>query len=112
MQTCLGDIPPSPACTPLLNVTFTYQPDSPTIGSPVTFEAQITPADATEPITYDWDFDDGMTDNGDFVQHTFTSYGTFNVNVTATNACTLAGVSDEQLVVITPNRMYLPLILR
>jgi len=102
----------SSTCTPLSSVTFTYQPEQPLIGSPVTFEAHNTPANATEPITYDWDFDDGLTGNGAVVQHTFTSYGTLNVKVTATNACTPAGVSDEQLVVISPYMMYWPLVVR
>jgi uncharacterized repeat protein (TIGR01451 family) len=104
----------SPRCTSLTSVSFTYMPLSPLINSPVTFTASISPADATMPITYTWDFGDGatITVTSATVQHTYTVSGTQTVRVTAYNPCTPAGVIGQQAVDIAPRQVYLPLVLR
>ncbi len=105
----------TPGCIPLTDVAFTYVPAQPVIHSPVTFTAIITPSDATTPITYTWDFGDGVTTTVTTasVQHTYAVSGTQTVSVTAYNRCTPAGVTSTLInIEIAPIRVYLPLILR
>jgi uncharacterized repeat protein (TIGR01451 family) len=105
----------SPRCTPLTAVTFEYAPTNPVILSPVVYTATTLPVDATTPITFTWDFGDGitMTTTSTVVPHTFTISGTRTVQVTAYNLCTPAGViSDPSIIEVAPIRIFLPLILR
>ncbi len=44
-----------------------------------------TNADATQPVTYSWDFGDGTTDTGMTATHSWTTPGTYDVTVTASN---------------------------
>lgn len=102
----------SPRCIMLTGVTFTYTPPLPLVQAPVIFTATHTPADATQPITYTWDFGDGGTGSGAVVQHTYTVTGTHTVSVTAANPCTPAGVFHQESITIAPRRLFLPLVLR
>ena len=96
------------------SVTFTYAPLQPVILSPVVFTATHEPFDATTPITYVWDFGDGVTTTvaTASVQHTYTVSGTQMVRVTAYNLCTLAGVTYQESITVAPLRIFLPLVLR
>jgi PKD repeat protein len=100
-------------CTALTSVDFTYLPTNPLIGGKVTFNATYLPANATAPITYDWDFGDGtvLPGGGASVEHTFTKAESFTVEVTASNACTV-GVSTSKSVKVVLYVINLPLILR
>ena len=105
----------SPRCTPLTSVTFEYAPVSPVIRSSVFFTATTLPVDATTPITFTWDFGDGITVTtvSTSVLHSFAVSGTMTVKTTAFNPCTLGGVSsDPQAVEVVPMRVFLPLVLR
>jgi len=101
-------------CIALTDVGFTYAPLSLVIQSPVTFTAVVTPSNADTPITYTWDFGDGVTTTVTTasVQHIYTVSGTQNVRVTAYNRCTPAGVTHQESVTIAPLRVFLPLTLR
>ena len=103
-----------PGCTALTSVTFTYAPSQPLVQSPVVFTATYAPAEATQPVTYTWDFGDGMTATvtSATVQHTYAITGTRTVSVTAYNPCTPAGVTHQESITIAPRRIYLPLVLR
>jgi PKD repeat protein len=79
---------------PISGVTFTYA--SPiTYGLPVEFVAEAFPADASEPITYTWDFGDGHTSmtTDPTVMHRFWTTGSHTIEVTATNAYAEASCS-------------------
>jgi PKD repeat protein len=104
-----------PACTALSSADFVYLPEEPVVQSPVEFTASYAPLDATEPITYEWDFGDGETAEviSASVQHTYTSSGTKAVQVTVYNPCTPLGVSsDPKDVDVAPMRVFLPLVVR
>jgi uncharacterized repeat protein (TIGR01451 family) len=105
----------SPRCTPLTSVTFEYAPVSPVIQSSVFFTATTLPLDATTPITFTWDFGDGITVTAvsTSVSHSFAISGTMTVQVTAFNPCTLVGISsDPQAIEVAPIRIFLPMVLR
>ena len=48
---------------------------------------------------YAWDFGDGATASGELVSHTFTTPGTFTVNLTVTDNGGLTGAADRSIVV-------------
>src|SRR5919109_325367 len=56
--------------------------------APATFEFEADVTGGTEPYTYSWDFDDGSeeSDAEATVEHTFDEAGTYNVNLTVTDA--------------------------
>jgi len=102
---------PAYVCTALDGVSFSYSPAQPVINDMLVFTATITPLSASTPISYTWDFGDGITSTlGAVVQHSFTSVMTYTVQVTAENACTPGGTSDSQQVAVLPYAVYLPLV--
>jgi PKD repeat protein len=79
--------PPTP-----INVTLSSTTSSPTVGTPVNFDANVTPATVT--ITrYEWDFGDGQSTvtSGDTTSHIYTSAGRRTVSVTAVSSEGLTG---------------------
>jgi PKD repeat protein len=55
--------------------------------APATFEFQANVTGGTEPYTINWDFDDGSEESDkETVVHTFDEAGTYNVNLTITDA--------------------------
>jgi PKD repeat protein len=53
--------------------------------APATFEFKANIAGGTEPYSIAWDFDDGESDEGDTVSHTFDEAGTYNVDLKVTD---------------------------
>jgi PKD repeat protein len=101
------------ACTPLISVTFDYNPADPLINSPITFTTTYSPPNASQSITYTWDFGDGVTKTvtSASVEHTYTISGTQSVHVTAYNRCT-DGVTHSESIIVAPRRIFLPLVMR
>lgn len=109
-----------PPTYPVEQTHFTYQPANPGVGEPVTFSAVVTPAHATSPISYTWQFGDGGTAVTTLnpVIHIYNLVGTYTVSLTASNAY---GQSDySQTIVLTvqslpsvdEKRLFLPLVLK
>jgi|GEM_PF-1337545 len=80
---------------PPTGVSFAYAPAVPWVGEPVAFDGSAT---ADVPIDYSWDFGDGVYGSGEDPVHTYTTYGTFTVVMTAT-ACNYAVVVTDTVVV-------------
>jgi PKD repeat protein len=101
-------------CVPLSGVSLTYAPLAPLVNVPLVLTATIAPPDATGPVAYEWDVGDGSTETTAVpsVVHTYAASGPVEVRVTATNRCTPIGVYDQKSVIISPRRIYLPLVLR
>jgi PKD repeat protein len=97
-----------PSCLSVTGLAFEYAPASPVIQLPVVFTASVT--GGSTPIAYAWQFDDGGSDSGQTVTHTFALTGTHTVTVTASNACSAPTYSDTVNVVAF--RVFLPLVIR
>jgi len=73
----------------------------------------IKSLDATQPLTYTWDFGDGGVGTGATTSHTYMVSGTLTVRVTAYNPCTPAGVSaTPKDIKVAPLRLFLPVVRR
>ncbi len=104
----------TPPCDPVTMADFTWVPLTPTTGSPLTFTAEVQagkwlsetidfeswddwnslavdsaewPAAPTPPITYTWDFGDGMVSIGITTTHTYVEPGAYTVTLTTGNHC-------------------------
>ncbi len=82
-----GRISVEEPCVPLTGVGFAWTPQNPQTGEHALFTASFTPPDASQPITYEWDFGDGYTGGGNPVYHTFLQPGDFDVVLKASNRC-------------------------
>jgi parallel beta-helix repeat protein len=67
--------------------TFTYYPESPTVGETVTFNASLSTPNGGTITSYSWDFEaDGVVDAyGVIVNHAYSSPGSYTVTLTVTN---------------------------
>ena len=63
----------------------------------VTFDGSNSTDPNNESLNYSWDFADGNTATGSIVSHTFSDMGTYDVNLTVTNA---SGFSDTETITI------------
>jgi len=73
---------------PVTNTTFTYTQTQASQAREITFDAAYEPTNATQPITYTWNFDDGTTPlitATATISHQFATSGTFTVWLTTTN---------------------------
>jgi len=76
-----------------LDANFYYEPPyTVPVGDPVTFNASTSTCDwnstinYTYPIvSYDWDFGDGATDEGEVVTHIYTEQGTYSITLEITD---------------------------
>ncbi len=87
----------TPACEPVDTTNFTWQLLEPVSGEGVTFTSI---SNGSEPITYTWDFGDGLFGTGITTTHSYVEGGDYTVVLTASNACGEA--SAEQVINITP----------
>ena len=64
------------------------------VGEEIEFDASDSEGEGSEIETYFWDFDDGTTDDesGNFVEHTYSEAGTYDVELTITD---YAGNQDD-----------------
>ena len=81
----------------------------PSVGESVSFSASASAGDP--PISYSWDFGDGQNASGAAASHTFTSPGSYWVQMTANNACGVPQTSAA-VVFVDMALTYLPLTLR
>ena len=65
---------------------FTYSPTLPMIGETVTFNGSSSKPNGGSIVTYAWDFGDAQTGIGVVVNHTYLTYGTYNVTLTVTDS--------------------------
>src|SRR6058998_3878742 len=81
-----------------LSASFTYSPSNPAPILAVTFTASAT--GGTQPYSYNWDFGDGFTSNGQSVSHSYLLPGTYTVTLTVNDA-NGATVSTSQTVTVS-----------
>lgn len=84
-----------PVVTTPLNVSLTVTETTPLN---VTVSASVT--GGTEPYTYQWDFGDGSTGQGQTLDHTYGAIGDYTISVTATDSAGTA-VTAAQVIGIT-----------
>ncbi len=89
-------------CQQVEAADFIWAPITPTVGSPVSFNAVFTPYTATPPISYTWDFGDGSTGAGNPAVHTYTVPGLYTVTVTARNCLGFGQASATYAVRVVP----------
>jgi len=78
-------------CEAPTNLGMMWSPLQPGVGVEVSFGGA---ADGTAPITFDWDFGDGMTGTGEMVTHTYAMTGTYEVTMWASNGCGTDMITD------------------
>ncbi len=97
------------ACAAVQQTGFSWTPLTPTAGLAVTFTAS---ASGTAPITFTWDWGDGITGSGAIASHTYTETGAYTVSLVAANACGQELVARVLVVRPSGYRIYLPVVLR
>jgi plastocyanin len=108
-------------CVPLTGVTLTASSPG-EMGTPMTFEADVSPDDASTPYTYTIDYGDGTTpvtgttgaDPLTF-DHTYAMTGTFMAEVGVWNCDLTMPITDALTVEIVEDlgrQIYLPIVLR
>ena len=82
--------------------SFTANPTSGVAPLGVAFNASNS-SDSDGSITsYAWDFKDGSTGNGQSINHTFSSIGSYNVELTITDNKGATGLDTKTIIVTTP----------
>jgi plastocyanin len=73
--------------------------------APATFEFEANIEGGTEPYTINWDFDDGSEESADeeTIDHTFDEAGTYNVNLTITDAGNQTASDSIEITVEEPS---------
>lgn len=107
-----GDGRPDDGWFPNTNSDGSNQPPTVSVSADVTtgpapltvdFFGAITDLDGDIVTDYEWDFDDGTTNTTDFaILHTFTTPGTYQVSLTATDPSGAVGVDNVQITVTPP----------
>ncbi|TMH96308.1 PKD domain-containing protein [Candidatus Bathyarchaeota archaeon] len=91
---------PASSLSPPLTGSFNYSPSSVFPNTTVTFIA--TAYNGTSPYTYKWAFGDGTTGTGQQMTHRFSTLGTYNVTLTATDAAQGQFTTSQSIAVIQP----------
>ncbi len=84
---------------------YTSSPILPVANFSADLTVRFTDTSTNSPDRWKWDFGDGSTSTEQNPVHTFSSEGTYNVTLVATNT---AGSSDVRSMVITINRILTP----
>ena len=95
-----GGIPTVPNQSP--TASFTANPTSGIAPLEVSFNASNSSDSDGTIISYSWDFKDGNTGNGETINHTFSSTGSYNVKLTVTDNEGAIG-SATKTIVVTPD---------
>ena len=64
---------------------FIYSPENPLIGEEITFDASFSYDPDGEIVSYEWDFGDESTGEGEVVTHTYSDVGDYTVTLTVTD---------------------------
>ena len=95
-----------PACVPVSDTDFTWTPETPLEGEVVTFTASVS---GSQPISYYWEFSDGITSTVESPARTFAS-GVYTITLTTSNDCGVDEVSYTITVAAPSWWVYLPLV--
>ena len=68
----------------------------------ITFNGAYSYDSNGSPLTYAWDFGDGVTATGVKVTHSYTTAGTFNPQLTVTNGIGITGIFSASVVIKAP----------
>ncbi len=84
-------------CTPLVTANFSGSPTSGTAPLAVNF----TDLSSGSPTSWSWAFGDGGTSTAQNPSHTYAAAGTYNVTLTATNACGSDGETKSGYITVS-----------
>ncbi|OLD09219.1 MAG: hypothetical protein AUI95_01400 [Crenarchaeota archaeon 13_1_40CM_3_52_4] len=86
---------------PPLTVDFSFSPSSPTVGQSVSFISSVS--GGTAPYTYAWDFGDGSTSAAVNPSHTYSTAGSFTVELAVTDSSSpMLSQSAPHTVIVSP----------
>ncbi len=77
---------------------------SPSTGNPpllVSFDARSSNDPDNDPLTFSWDFGDGVTDSGQTPSHTYTSAGPYTATLTVTDTGSLTDTASSTISVVS-----------
>jgi PKD repeat protein len=77
---------------------FTISSQNPEVSDTVTFDAAPSNDPDGSVVSYEWTFDDGTTDTGEHVTHSYSSTGTYTVELTVTDD---GGATDSKTMEVT-----------
>jgi PKD repeat protein len=87
---------------------FTYTPDTPYIGTPITFDASSSTPNGGELTSYTWDFGDGsppVTESDPVTTHSYATNETFDVMLTVLDTEGLSDMTMQSIEVLTEPEM-------
>ncbi|MFZ2096757.1 MAG: M28 family peptidase [Anaerolineales bacterium] len=96
-----------PACQPVSDLDFSWEPLEPFNGDLITYTASAT---GTLPINFQWDFGDTYTGTGETVTHSYMAADNYTVTLSATNACDTQQLNKDITILQKFMEFFLPLV--
>lgn len=84
----------------LPTASFTYSPEKTFVNQTITFDASNSTGPDGTIVKYNWDFGDGNSTEGEVVTHSYSSAGTYTVNLTVTNDAGATNTTSKVVAVI------------
>jgi len=84
--------------------SFTYSPQNPVVGEQITFDASSSYDTDGQIVSYNWDFGDGNTAEGQVVNHACTGPGDYSVSVSVIDNDGLSNSESKIITVATGNQ--------
>ena len=78
---------------------FVYTPSSPLAGEEVSFDASSSHDPDGQIVSYEWDFGDGSTGQGQLITHPYSQAGTYAVKLTVTDDLGAQGFTSKDIVI-------------
>lgn len=102
---------PCSNCQLITTADFTWTPPYPAINRNITLTGSSNGGGL---VTFDWDLGDGTKARGPSITHTYVATGTYSVVMTASNPCSVVGVTATHDVTVGSGqyRLYVPLVVR